>query len=100
MYNTALNTNTIPYLWKHATIIPIPKPNKDHNIGTNYLFISLLLPIAKTLEKTLLPCITENIPKFLINMDSNINTQHTLLCTISANKSQKVLTIKGLHNAL
>ena len=40
MYNTALNTNTIPHLWKYATIIPI----------------------AKTLEKTLLPRITENIP--------------------------------------
>ena len=36
MYNNALNTNTIPHLWKRATIIPIPKPNKDHNIGTNY----------------------------------------------------------------
>ena len=34
MYNIALNT--IPHLWKHATIIPIPKPNKNHNIGTNY----------------------------------------------------------------
>ena len=49
-------------LWKHATIIPIPKPNKNHNIGTNYQPISLLSPIAKTLEKTLLPYITENIP--------------------------------------
>ena len=57
MYNTALNTNTIPHLWKCATIIPILKPNKDH-IGTNYRPISLLSPIAKTLEKTLLPYIT------------------------------------------
>ena len=27
MYNTTLNTNTIPHLWKHATIISISKPN-------------------------------------------------------------------------
>ena len=62
MYNTALNTNTILHLWKRATIIPIPKPSKDHNIGTNYLPILFLSPIAKTLEKTLLPYIAENIP--------------------------------------
>ena len=61
MYNIALNTNTITHLWKHPSIIPTPKPNKDHNIGTNYRPISLLSPIAKTLEKTLLPYITENI---------------------------------------
>ena len=47
MYSTALNTNTIPHLWKRATIIFIPKPNKDHNIGTNYRPISLLSPTAK-----------------------------------------------------
>ena len=36
IYNIAFNTNIILPLWKHATIIPISKPNKDHNIGTNY----------------------------------------------------------------
>ena len=60
MYNIALNTNTMPHLWKRAAIIPIPIPNKNHNIGTNYRSVSLLSPIAKTLEKTL-PYITENI---------------------------------------
>ena len=29
-------TQYIAHLWKHATIIFIPKPNKNHNIGTNY----------------------------------------------------------------
>ena len=62
MYNIALNTNTISCLLKCATIIPIPKPYKDHNIATNYQPILLLSPIAKTLEKKLLPYITENIP--------------------------------------
>ena len=61
MYNTALNSNTKPHLWKRAISIPIPKLNKDHNIGTNYRPISLLSPIAKTLKKTLLPYTTENI---------------------------------------
>ena len=61
MYNITLNTSTLPHLWKRATVFPISKPNKDHNICTNYLPITLLSPIAKTLEKTLLPYITENI---------------------------------------
>ena len=55
MYTTALNKNIIPHMWKLANIIPIPKPNKDTNIGTSYRPISLLSLVAKTLEKCLLP---------------------------------------------
>ena len=101
MYNIALNTNTIPHLWKRATIILIPKPNKNHNIGKNYRSTSLLSPIAKTLGKTLFTYITENIP--IISHQHGFKHKHwahTLLCTTSATKSQKVSTIEGLHNAL
>ena len=62
MMKTALNTNIIPHLWKLANIVPIPKPTKDINKGTSYCPISLLLVIAKTLEKSILPYITANIP--------------------------------------
>ena len=68
IYNSAINDNQIPHVWKLANIIPIPKPNKDINIGTSYRPISLLSVIAKTLEKVILPYITQNIP--------NIPTQH------------------------
>ena len=68
MYNISLNNNIIPHTWKLANIIPIPKPNKDMHIGTAYRPISLLPVIAKTLEKTLLPYITNNVP--------HISTQH------------------------
>ena len=37
----------IPHTWKLASIIPIPKPNKDINICTSYRPISLLSVIAK-----------------------------------------------------
>ena len=47
MYNISLNNNIIPHTWKLANIIPIPKPNKDMNIGTSYRPISLLSVIAK-----------------------------------------------------
>ena len=54
----ALNSNIIPHIWKLAKIIPIPKPNKDPSLGSSYRPISLLSPIAKTLEKIVLPHIT------------------------------------------
>ena len=66
--NSAINDNKIPQIWKLANIIPITKPNKDINMGTSYRPISLLSVIAKTLEKVILPYITQNIP--------NIPTQH------------------------
>ena len=68
MLKTALNNNIIPHIWKLANIVPILKPNKDIDKGTSYRPISLLSVIAKTLEKSLLPYITANIP--------NTPTQH------------------------
>ena len=82
IYNTAINKNTIPTIWKTAKIIPIPKPNKNTNNGTSYRPISLLSPIAKTLEKILLPHITENI--------ENKTFQHGF--------KQKHSTTTALHN--
>ena len=62
MFKTALNKNIIPHTWKLANIVPIPKPNKDTYKGTSYRPISLLSVIAKTLEKSLFPYITANMP--------------------------------------
>ena len=62
MFKTALNKNIIPHTWKLANIVPIPKRNKDTDKCTSYRPISLLAVIAKTLEKSLLPYITANIP--------------------------------------
>ena len=67
MFKTALNINLIPHIWKLANIVPIPKPN-DTDKGISYRPIYFLLVIAKTLEKSLLPYITANIP--------NTPTQH------------------------
>ena len=41
----------IPQKWKEATIIPIPKPNKDHSDPTNYRPIALTSCVCKVLEK-------------------------------------------------
>ena len=49
MFKTALNKNIIPHIWKLASIVSIPKPNKDK--GTSYRPISLLSVIADTGEE-------------------------------------------------
>ena len=73
MFKTALK-NIIPHTWKLANIVPIPKPYKDTDKGTSYRPISLLSVIAKTLEKSLLPYITANIPN--TPMQHRYKTQH------------------------
>ena len=92
MLKTALNTNIIPHIWKLANIVPIPKPNKDIDKGTLYRPIYILLVIAKTLEKRLLPDITANIP--------NTPTQHgykTQHSTVTALHTVNNTVAKGFN---
>lgn len=51
LFNASLKTNHIPDNWKHATIIVIPKPNKDHSKVESYRPISLLNTLSKLLER-------------------------------------------------
>ena len=91
MFKTALNKNIIPHTWKLANIVPIPKPNKDTDKGTPYRPISLLSVITKTLEKSLLPYITANIPN--TPMQHGYKTQHstvTALHTLNQHRSRRV----------
>ena len=77
MFKSALNKNIIPYTWELANIVPISKPTKDTDKGTSYRPISLLSVIAETLEKSLLPYITANIPN--TPMQHGYKTQHSTL---------------------
>ena len=91
-FKTALNTNLIPHIWKSSNIVPIPKPNKDIDKGTSYRPISLLSVIAKTLEKSLHPYITANIP--------NASTQHgykTQHSTVAALHTVNNTVAKGFN---
>ena len=65
---------------KLANIVSIPKPNKDIDKGTSYRPISLLSVIAKTLEKSLLPYITANIPN--TPTQHGYTTQHSTVTTL------------------
>ena len=44
-------TGKFPESWELATIIPIPKPGKDHTEPTNYRSIALTSCLCKTLER-------------------------------------------------
>ena len=76
MFETALNNNIIPHIWKLTNIVPISKSNID--IDTSYRPISLLLVIA--LEKSLLPYITANIPN--TPTQHGYKTQHSTVTTL------------------
>ena len=90
MFKTAFNKNIIPHTWKLANIVPIPKPKKDTDKGTSYRPISLLSVIAKTLEKSLLPYITANIPN--TPMQHRYKTQHS---TVTVRHSSKGVQPNG-----
>ena len=98
MYTAALNKNTIPHMWKLANIIPIPKPNKDTNMGTSYRPISLLSVVAKTLEKCLLPYITANITQTPTQhgYKAQQSQHYTRLTTPSQRGSTKWLPLREL----
>ena len=92
MFKTALNKNIIPHTWKLANIVPIPKPNKDTDKVTSYRPISLLSVIAKTLEKSIIPYITANIPN--TPMKHGYKTQHS---TVTALHTLNNTVAKGFN---
>ena len=105
MFKTALNKNIIPHTWKLANIVPIPKPNKDTDKGTSYRPISLLSVIAKTLEKSLLPYITANIPNtpmqhWYKTQHSTVTALHTLNNTVAKGFNQMAPPARTITVAL
>ena len=50
-YNDFWTNNTFPDSWRQATVVPIPKPGKDHSNPSNYRPISLTNCFCKLLEK-------------------------------------------------
>ena len=105
MFKTALNKNIIPHTWRLANIVPIPKPNKDTDGGTSYRPISLLSVIAKTLEKSLLPYITANMPNTPMRhgcktRHSTVAALHTLSNTVAGGFNQMAPPARTITVAL
>ena len=55
LINLSLNSSVIPALWKVGRVIPLPKPCKDPEQAKNYRPIALISPVAKLVEKLILP---------------------------------------------
>ena len=53
IFNSIWTTGGFPESWRLATIIPIPKPGKDHAEPTNYRPIALTSCLCNTLERML-----------------------------------------------
>ena len=50
-FNKVWHGGKFPDLWRKATIIPIPKPEKDHRLPSSYRPISLTSCLCKTMER-------------------------------------------------
>ena len=51
IFNNIWLTGDFPPSWSEATIIPLPKPDKDHTSPNNYRPISLTSCLCKTFER-------------------------------------------------
>ena len=51
IFNQIWEKGCIPSIWKRATVIPIPKPGKDHSDPVNYRPIALTSCLCKTMER-------------------------------------------------
>ena len=80
IFNRIWEEGTFPESWTKATIIPIPKPNKDHTNPTNYRPIALTSCLCKAYDTTWKHGILKdihkiglkgNLPKFISNFLSN-----------------------------
>ena len=51
LYNLYWKVGKHPARWKHAHVLPLPKPHRDHTLPSNYRPISLLPTLGKVLER-------------------------------------------------
>ena len=83
LFNLSLSTGT--HVWKHAIIVPVPKPEKpDYSAPKAYRPVSLMECVGKLLEKVITKRITDDIalyPDILPNNQFGSRPQH---CTTDA----------------
>ena len=51
IFNNIYNNGIFPPIWQQATVIPVPKPDKDHTDASNYRPIALTSCLCKTMER-------------------------------------------------
>ena len=78
IYNSIWTTGNIPKSWKEATVIPIPKPDKDHADPSNYRPIALTSCVCKTIERMINDRLTWFLESnnIITNFQSGLSTGH------------------------
>ena len=90
--NSCLRLSHFPKAWKHAKVIPIPKPGKPANEVSGYRPISLLSSISKILERILLRRINDHLEEHKVIPDQQCgfrrgrSTSHQLIRIIKTTK--------------
>ena len=82
-YSNCLSHMTVPKIWRKATLITIPKPNKPTDDPKNYRPISLLCVPFKLLERLLLvrlePIIDPQLPNEQAGFRRGRSTVHQIV---------------------
>lgn len=85
IFRACFKLSYFPDEWKHAKVIPIPKPGKDLSSSDNYRPISLLNSLSKVLEKILVKRINDHLSTHDILSDDQFgfrnghSTNHQLM---------------------
>ena len=79
LYNEIWTSGNFPDTWRLATVIPLPKPGKDHTKATNYRPIALTSCLCKLMEKL--------VNKRLMWILENEKLLSTLQCGFRRNRS-------------
>ena len=79
LYNDIWTSGNFPDLWHLATVIPLPKPGKDHTDPSNYRPIALTSCLCKLMEKL--------VNKRLMWVLENGNLLSSLQCGFRKNRS-------------
>ena len=61
LFNEVIKSSNTPPIWKTGCIIPLLKPDKLSDERKRYRPVSLLSPLAKTLEVLLQPTILQSV---------------------------------------
>jgi len=80
IYRSCMKLSYFPDVWKHAKVVPIPKPGKDLSLSSNYRPISLLSSLSKIFEKIILKRIIVHLTTYDILPDEQFGFRHNHSC--------------------
>ena len=98
-YSSCLNKLTIPKIWRRATIIALPKPNKPTDNPKNYSPISLLCVPFKVLERLLLARLDPIVDPHLPNQQAGFRRGHSAVHQIVKLTNDIVESFEKRHKA-